>query len=93
MSGDDKVTEHPFENVVLLPPKPGVCPVCAYNHNPRLPHNKNSLYYQMRFRHENGRFPTWNDAMAHCTDAVKALFVEECRRFGYDIAEEPDGNG
>lgn len=54
----------------------GKCPVCATEHEPELPHNLQSLAYQYRFYDEHGRWPTWDDAMAHCTDEVKALWME-----------------
>jgi hypothetical protein len=52
------------------------CPMCATKHDPTLPHNLKSLAYQYKFYDENGRWPTWDDAMAHCTDEVKAMWME-----------------
>ena len=66
-----------FEDVMLLPPKPGTCPECAAEHDKAMPHNRDSLYYQMRFRQKNGRFPTWGDAMAHCSEIVKGYWRSE----------------
>lgn len=92
MSREVKVIEHPFEEMVILPPKPGVCPICAANHEPAFPHNRDSLYYQMRFRQEHGRFPTWADAMEHCTQEMKDWFIDEYRKRGIIIeAEEHNG--
>ena len=54
----------------------GTCPVCATEHDPELPHNLQSLAYQYRFYDEHGRWPTWEDAMSHCTDEVKAMWME-----------------
>lgn len=67
---------------MLLPPKPGTCPVCAANHAPDLPHNRDSLYYQMRFHQRHGRFPTWADAMAHCSETMKAFWKAELIKHG-----------
>ena len=75
MSNEVKVKEIPFENVMILPPKPGVCRECAVDHRPDQPHNRDSLYYQMRFWQEHGRFPTWKDAAAHCSDEMKRAFM------------------
>lgn len=50
---------------------PGTCPMCAVKHGPEQPHNRDSLTYQYKFYDEHGRWPTWGDAMAHCTDDVK----------------------
>lgn len=62
---------------MLLPPKPGTCPECAVNHDPGAPHNRDSLYYQMRFQQQHGRFPTWGDAMAHCEEYVQDIWRVE----------------
>ena len=58
--------------MLLLPPKPGVCPICAVDHTPDMPHNAQSLYYQYRFYGIRGRWPTWADAVAHCTPKMQA---------------------
>lgn len=52
--------------MMLLPPAEGTCPICATKHEPHLPHNAQSLYYQYRFYGVRGRWPTWADALAHC---------------------------
>lgn len=70
------VKEIGMDKVMILPPKPGTCPECAVAHDPEQPHNRDSLFYQMRFYQKHGHFPTWGDAMAHCSEAVKALWRE-----------------
>ena len=87
MNKNDKarVKEIPFEDVVILPPKPGVCQICAVDHEPDQPHNRDSLYYQMKFRQQHGRFPTWADAMAHCDEHVKKLLTELERMRAYGL--------
>lgn len=60
----------------LLPCAPGVCQECARDHDASLPHNQQSLYYQYKFYGENGRWPTWDDAMAHCTPEVRARWQQ-----------------
>lgn len=62
------------KDMVLLPAKPGTCPQCAVNHPAEFPHDKQSLFYQMKFRQENERFPTWEDAMVHCSDDMKKVW-------------------
>lgn len=62
------------EETKVCPPGPGKCPVCAVAHDPKDPHDRSSLYYQMRFRRRHRRFPTWADAMAHCSAATKAAW-------------------
>lgn len=85
MNEKNAAREIGIEEMQLLPPAPGKCPICAAKHAPELPHNKDSLYYQMRFRQQHGRFPDWKDAAAHCTDEVKKLFAEEYAKRGIYI--------
>lgn len=66
--------------MTLLPPAPGLCQICATDHEPHLPHNKQSLYYQMAFKIEHGREATWADALAHCSDEMKDLWVEALKK-------------
>lgn len=60
----------------LLPAAPRNCPECNSVHDPDQPHNQQSLFYQYKFYNDNGRWPTWTDAMAHCDDETKKLWVE-----------------
>lgn len=71
--------------MTLLPPVKNVCQECAVDHAPGLPHNKNSLYYQMKFQMDHGRNPTWQDAMAHCRDLVKEIWIEELKKLGQEV--------
>ena len=75
--------------MMLLPPKPGTCPVCAVEHDPRLPHNNQSLYYQYRFYGIRGRFPTWADAAAHCDSETRLL----TKKILGEYWTEPDDGG
>ncbi|HHY71542.1 MAG TPA: hypothetical protein GX519_07870 [Thermoanaerobacterales bacterium] len=61
---------------------PGTCPECAEIHDPEQPHNKASLVYQYKFYNKHGRFPTWADAMAHCSDETKNQWVEALKEYG-----------
>lgn len=58
----------------LLPPDPSLCQECAADHGPADPHNQQSLYYRMKFQAENGRMPTWSDAMAHCSPSMQSVW-------------------
>jgi hypothetical protein len=80
----------PFERVLIMPPRPGACPICAAMHAPEQPHNRDSVYYQMRFRQRHGRTPTWADAMAHCDEDVKRLLTEELVQRGVCVGAEED---
>lgn len=54
----------------LMPPPAGKCSQCAVAHEPEQPHDAQSPYYQYAFYAEHGRWPTWADALAHCSDEV-----------------------
>lgn len=69
----------------LMPAKEGTCPDCAVAHDPIQPHNRDSLFYQYKFYNENGRWPTWKDAMAHCPDDIKAFWVDALKKRGVKI--------
>ena len=66
---------------------PGTCPTCAVKHDPGMPHNRDSLAYQYKFYDEHGRWPTWADAMAHCTPEVKAYWVDALTARGVNVEE------
>lgn len=70
---------------MLLPPAPGLCQECAVKHEPEQPHNQRSLYYQYRFYRKNGRWPTWADALAHCSPEVVDAWIDELGRMGVDV--------
>lgn len=60
----------------LVPPSPDKCQKCAVKHSANTPHKGDSLYYQYWFKKKYGRWPTWKDAMEHCTTEVKKLCIE-----------------
>ena len=63
----------------------GTCPECAVRHEPYMPHNQQSLAYQYKFYDQHGRWPTWEDAMAHCSEKVKELWMQALRDRGIEI--------
>ena len=69
----------------LMPAAPGTCPICATEHDPEMPHNQQSLYYQMRFKMEHGRGATWADAMAHCSAEIQAQWTAELKEYGIEV--------
>jgi len=73
---------------MLIPPPPDVCSQCAVDHDPDIPHNQQSLYWQYAFRAEHDRWPTWKDAMAHCAPEVQAQWIDALREHGVEV-EEP----
>lgn len=66
---------------------PGTCPMCAVKHDPEMPHNRDSLTYQYKFYDEHGRWPTWADAMAHCSPEVKTYWKKALEDRGVAIEE------
>lgn len=63
----------------------GTCPECAVEHDPRMPHYRDSLTYQYKFYDQHGRWPTWADAMAHCDPKVKEAWIEALRKHGVEV--------
>lgn len=80
-----------MQDIRVIPPSPGSCPICATIHDPKEPHDRDSLYYQNRFRKKHKRFPTWEDAMAHCEESVKKDFRKRLARRGIIIKENKEG--
>ena len=76
--------------LMLLPAKPGTCPECATEHEPHLPHNHDSLYYQYHFYFQHERWPTWHDAMAHCDPQMKSFWIEALAKRGVIIQPTED---
>lgn len=81
-----------MDNVFIMPPMPGVCQECAVQHDPAMPHDKDSLYYQMRFYQKNKRWPTWADAMRHCNELIKAAWKTGLLEKGVKPEELEDGS-
>lgn len=72
-----KVTNTETVNAMILPAPKGTCPECATKHEPEQPHNAQSMHYQYSFYGREGRWPTWNDALAHCPENVRKFWVKE----------------
>ncbi len=77
---------HEKHGMTLLGITPeGACSECAVKHDPDQPHNKGSLTYQYKFYNQHGRWPTWADAMAHCPEEVKAVWIQALKKHGIDV--------
>lgn len=74
-----------METIKVLPPLPGACRLCAARHSADQPHERDSLYYQVRFYQKFRRFPTWEDAMNHCSEEVKAAFRRQLTARGIEL--------
>jgi hypothetical protein len=85
-----KLQEGETGGFILLPPAPDKCQACATAHDPSLPHNQQSLHYQYWFYGREGRWPTWDDAMAHCTPEMK---VKTLRALDEILRKQPAGDG
>lgn len=68
-----------------MPAKEGTCEQCAVNHEPEQPHNQQSLAYQYWFYDKHGRWPTWKDAMEHCSDEIKEFWKKELATRGVTV--------
>lgn len=71
--------------MTLLGTPEGTCRECGVRHDPELPHNKHSLAYQYNFFDKHGRWPTWSDAMAHCSEEIKEMWAEELMKRGEEL--------
>jgi hypothetical protein len=69
----------------LLPYAPDVCQECATKHDPKMPHNQQSLYYQYKFYQQNGHWPTWEDALSYCTPEVQDFWRDSLKKRGVMI--------
>ena len=74
-----------MKEMKLLPAAPGTCPECAVTHEPDQPHDKHSLFYQYKFYRDNGRWPTWKDAMAHCSEDMQRLWIDALKERGVKV--------
>ena len=80
-----------LEDMILQKPAIGTCRECGVKHKDYEPHNKDSLFYQIKFKVEHGRWPTWEDACSHLPDDIrddclKAILaaIEEMRAHGIE---------
>lgn len=79
-----EVTETKTVPFQLMPVPETACQVCGRDpaHSPDQPHDAQSLYYQYAFYGEHGRWPTWKDAVAHCSPETQQAWETELRRRG-----------
>jgi hypothetical protein len=72
----------------MLPGPKESCEWCHVVHDPKEPHNQQSLSYHMKFHAIKGRYPTWTDAMAHCSEEVREMWKEELIKILKEIGQE-----
>lgn len=73
-----------MDEAKAIPPKPELCAVCGATHDANVPHNKYSAYYRAQFYAKHKRFPTWQDAMAHCSEEMKEDFTKVLQFMGLE---------
>lgn len=64
-------------------PAAGTCPTCGTRHPAEMPHSVSAPYYKYMFWRREGRFPGWEDAMAHCSEAVKTDWRRALEKGGF----------
>lgn len=78
-----------MDEIKVGPVLPGACKQCGTMHDPEEPHDRDSLYYKNKFFKKHKRFPTWNDAMEHCTEPVREAYIKRLEKRGiYVIRKE-----
>lgn len=80
LDADGKVIEVQQNAFTLQEAPPGTCQECAVDHPHDQPHNQQSIFYKYRFYSIHGRWPTWSDAMAHCSEDVRKQWREDLVR-------------
>lgn len=88
-SADDRALAQGDEHgtmMTLLPPPAHCCQECAVEHDPRTAHNAQTLFYRVWFSMQHGRPPTWNDAIAHCSDEMRGMWIAALTECGVDMA-------
>lgn len=81
----------PGSGVFMLGTPPGTCPECAVDHKPEEMHDRRSLPYQYQFLNKTGRWPTWDDALAHCSPEYKKVAEEFLREKGLWVTSVKPG--
>lgn len=71
--------------MMLMPARAGTCEHCAVIHPKEAPHDATSMFFKYKFYNENGQWPTWSDAMSHCTEEVKQLWTQVLKSKGIDV--------
>jgi len=77
-----------LESKLRVLPRTGLCEVCGNPHPRDTPHHKDSAFYRAKFFEEKGRYPDWNDALAHCTEQVRESWRMRLSEYGIDTQEE-----
>ena len=71
--------------MILMPPAPHLCQQCAVDHKPEEPHNQQSMFYHVWYKMNHDREPTWKDAMEHCSEETKQLWIKALKERGVEV--------
>lgn len=71
-----------MSTMMLLPPHPDACQVCARKHQPDQPHDAQSLYWHTARRLQGLPPPTWADALEHVAPEVREAWVAGLAKHG-----------
>lgn len=79
-----ELIERKTTNFTIMPvdTRDGRCAECAVKHEPEEPHNAQSMAYQYQFYAQHRRWPTWADAVAHCSPEMKTAWKTELENRG-----------
>lgn len=80
-----KVVKKQFKSFMMMRPPPDYCQTCCWQHEPEMPHNRDTLYYQTKFKLNKKRWPTWADAMAHCSPDVQQKWTAALAEKGIKV--------
>jgi hypothetical protein len=91
----DDILELEAQQQVLLamPPESGMCAICGIAHKEDYPHDANSTYYKYFFHILHKRLPTWEDAMSHCSEPMKRIWVEHLESIYVDVGSQDTSGG
>ncbi len=67
-----------------------LCPVCKCTHEGSWPHLVDSLPYREQFFRLRGRYPTHDDAAAHCTPRDRMLWRARIEAAGEHWTTRPE---
>lgn len=84
-----KVTHVPKSAWTMLPPASHVCQTCAVDHESNQPHDPHSFFWQTARNVADLGPPTWELALAHCSEDVRDRWIEGLgkRDVAVDVAE------
>lgn len=58
----------------------GPCTICGEEHPENYPHNALGEVYRKWFLERFGRYPTWDDALEHCSADMRSAFKQTMAR-------------